>query len=134
MRSLLRFGLTLPVFFLAFQAPSIAQAPAQPASPPASTAPAQTVPPPQQSQTQQPGYSIAVTVPVVNVDVIVTDNDGNFIRGLKKQTFRILEDGAAQEITNFSTGDAPITVVILMEFNSRGWGYLQSTDRNPLGG
>jgi len=133
MRSLLRFGLTLPMLFLAFQAPSIAQAPAQPASPPPSTspaqstAPAQTAAPPQQAQTQQPGYSIAVTVPVVNVDVIVTDNDGNFIRGLKKQNFRILEDGTTQEITNFSTGDAPITVVILMEYNSRGWGYYNYT-------
>ena len=85
------------------------------------------LPPPQQSQTQQPNYTIAVTVPVVNVDAVVTDNDGNYVNGLKKENFRILEDGAPQEITNFSTGDAPITIVMLVEFNMRGFGYYNYT-------
>ena len=68
-----------------------------------------------------------MTVPVVNVDAVVTDNDGNYVTGLKKENFRILEDGAPQEITNFSTGDAPFTVVMLMEFNMRGFGYYNYT-------
>jgi VWFA-related protein len=123
MRSLLRCGMVLPLFFLAFEASAPAQAPAQPAAP-AQTAPA---PPPQQSQTQPPNYSIAVTVPVVNVDAVVTDNDGNYVGGLKKQNFRILEDGVPQEISNFSTGDAPFTIVLLMEFNQRGFGYYNYT-------
>jgi VWFA-related protein len=114
-RFLLRCGMALPLLFLAFQASAPAQGPAQPA------------PPAQQSQTQQPNYSIAVTVPVVNVDAVVTDNDGNYVTGLKKENFRILEDGAPQEITNFSTGDAPFTIVLLMEFNMRGFGYYNYT-------
>src|SRR5271169_83487 len=121
MRFLLRCGMALPLLFLVFQASVPAQGPAQPAPP------VQQAPPPQQSQTQQPNYSIAVTVPVVNVDAVVTDNDGNYVTGLKKENFRILEDGAPQEITNFSTGDAPITVVLLMEFNMRGFGYYNYT-------
>jgi VWFA-related protein len=121
MRFLLRCGMALPLLFLAFQASAPAQGPAQP------TPPAQQAPPPQQSQTQQPNYSIAVTVPVVNVDAVVTDNDGNYVGGLKKENFRILEDGAPQEITNFSTGDAPFTIVLLMEFNMRGFGYYNYT-------
>jgi len=121
MRFLLRCGMTLPLLFLAFQASAPAQGPAQPA-PPAQQAPAA-----QPSQTQQPNYSIAVTVPVVNVDAVVTDNDGNYVNGLKKENFRILEDGATQEITNFSTGDAPFTIVMLMEFNMRGFGYYNYT-------
>ena len=55
-------------------------------------------------------------MPVVNVDVVDTDDDGNYLPGLKKENFRILEDGAPQAITNFSTGDAPITVVLLLEY------------------
>jgi len=80
---------------------------------------------PQTPQTQQPepGYAISVTVPVVNVDVVVTDGDGNYLNGLKKENFRVLEDGAPQVITNFSTTDAPITVAILLEYSSRGYGW-----------
>ncbi len=121
MRVPLRCGMALPLILLAFQASAPAQSPAQPAPP------AQQAPPPQQSQTQQPNYSIAVTVPVVNVDAVVTDNDGNYVGGLKKENFRILEDGAPQAISNFSTGDAPFTIVLLMEFNMRGFGYYNYT-------
>ena len=124
MRFLLRCCMALPLLFLAFQVSAPAQGPAQPAPP---AQPAQQAPPPQQSQTQPPGFAISVTVPVVNVDAVVTDNDGNYVTGLKKENFRILEDGAPQEITNFSTGDAPFTIVLLMEFNMRGFGYYNYT-------
>src|SRR5712692_11977234 len=74
------------------------------------------------SQQQPPGgFSISVTVPVVNVDVVVTDNNGNFLTGLKKENFRVLEDGVPQTITNFSPSEAPITILILMEFSKLGY-------------
>ena len=77
----------------------------------------------QQQQSGQPGFAISLTVPVVNVDVVVTDNDGNYLNGLKKENFRITEDGAPQTITNFGTTDAPITVVLLLEFSQMGYGW-----------
>ena len=40
-----------------------------------------------------PDYSLKVNVPLVNVDVLVTTKDGQFIPGLKQGNFRILEDG-----------------------------------------
>ena len=43
-----------------------------------------------------PDYSIKVDVPLVNVDVLVTTKDGQFIPGLKKDNFRVLEDGVQQ--------------------------------------
>ena len=43
----------------------------------------------------QPGYSVSVESNLVNVDAVVTDNDGNIITGLKKENFRVLDDGAA---------------------------------------
>ena len=73
-----------------------------------------------QAQTA-PGFSISVTVPVVNVDVVVTDNNGNFLTGLKKENFRITEDGTVQTITNFAPSDAPITIVLLLEFSQLGY-------------
>src|ERR1700719_3817563 len=86
-------------------------------------------PPPQPQQA--PGFSISSTVAVVNVDVVVTDNNGNYLTGLKKENFRITEDGATQTITNFAPTEAPITIVLLLEFsrlvyqiftyNARNW-------------
>ncbi len=70
---------------------------------------------------QAPGFSISSTVSVVNVDVVVTDNNGNYLTGLKKDNFRVSEDGAAQVITNFAPTDAPITIVLLLEFSKLGY-------------
>jgi VWFA-related protein len=86
--------------------------------------------PSQDSDSQQPGYAISMTVPVVNVDVVVTDNDGNYLTGLKKENFRLTEDGAPQTITNFSTADAPITVVVLVEYSRRAYGWYLYTARS----
>ena len=67
---------------------------------------------------------------MVNVDVVVTDNDGNYLNGLKKENFRVTEDGAPQVISNFATDDAPITVVLLLEFSQLGYGWFLFNARN----
>lgn len=68
-----------------------------------------------------PGYSISVTVPVVTVDAVVTDGNGNYLPDLKKENFRITEDGAVQAITSFAPSEAPITIVLLVEFSQLGY-------------
>src|SRR5579862_1938628 len=51
---------------------------------------------PSQGQQQPSGnFAITATVPLVNVDVVVTDNDGHYLNGLTKENFRITEDGAS---------------------------------------
>ena len=79
-------------------------------------------PAPQQEQ-KQPQYSISVEAPLVNVDAVVTDQDGNIVTGLKKENFRITEDGVPQTVTNFAPTDAPITIVILMEYSRLVYSY-----------
>ena len=109
---------------LATLAPASAQTegPQRPAPGQQQQNPAPSQPPPAQPQDSgQPNYAISVTVPVVNVDVVVTDNDGNYLSGLKKENFRITEDGAPQAISNFATTDAPITVVLLVEYSQLGY-------------
>ncbi len=76
------------------------------------------------------GFSISVTVPVVSVDVVITDNNGNFLTGMKKENFRITEDGAVQTITNFAPSDAPITIVLLLEFSKLGYQFFTYNARN----
>jgi len=63
-----------------------------------------------------PDYSIRVDVPLVEVPVMVTTKEGQFISNLKKENFRISEDGTAQTISSFAISDAPITAVLLVEF------------------
>lgn len=54
----------------------------------------------------------------VNVDVAVLDNKGRFIPNIPQDRFRVLEDGVPQQITNFSFGEAPMTVCIVIEFSN----------------
>jgi VWFA-related protein len=76
-----------------------------------------------QPQQQAPKVAIAVESNVVNVDAVVTDNAGNIVTGLKKENFRILDEGQPQQVTNFAPTEAPITVVMLMEFSARYYGF-----------
>src|SRR5208282_4976306 len=71
-----------------------------------------------------PDYSLTVNVPLVNVDVQVTTKDGQFVPGLKKEHFRIIEDGVPQTITNFNVTPAPITAVLLVEFASTRYSFM----------
>jgi VWFA-related protein len=70
-----------------------------------------------------PDYSISVTVPIVNLDVLVTTKDGQTIPGLKKENFKIYEDGGQQQIATFSQSEAPITAVLLVEFASTNYDF-----------
>ncbi len=76
---------------------------------------------PSQQKPQEAGASISVEVPVVTMDVIAATNHGDLLTGLKKENFRIIDDGTAQTISNFGSSEAPITIVMLMEFSSRGY-------------
>jgi VWFA-related protein len=71
-----------------------------------------------------PDYSIKVNVPLVNVDVMVTTKSGQFVPGLKKDNFRLFEDGSQQQITNFNVSKAPITAVLLVEFASTNYAFI----------
>jgi VWFA-related protein len=100
------------------------QAPAgqQPSSqPPGQQPPVQPPPASAQQEPAQGGVSISVEVPIVTLDVVTTTQHGDLITGLKRDNFRIIEDGQPQTITNFAPSEAPLTIVMLMEFSSRGY-------------
>ena len=70
-----------------------------------------------------PDYSITVSVPLVNLDVLVTTKDGQTVPGLKKENFKIMEDGAPQQIATFNQTEAPITAVLLVEFAATNYDF-----------
>ena len=103
-----------------------------PQSPAPTREPSQPAPPvPRQSQGHaprnqaQPAPQVAISVHsnIVGVDAVVTDKDGNIVTGLKRENFRILDEGQRQQVANFAPSDAPITIVMLMEFSKRYGGY-----------
>lgn len=51
---------------------------------------------------QQPAPTFRAQVEAVQVDVFVTDRDGNPVRDLRLEDFELLEDGKPQTITSFS--------------------------------
>jgi VWFA-related protein len=71
-----------------------------------------------------PDYSIKVNVPLVNVDVMVTTKGGQFVPGLKKDNFRLFEDGAEQQISSFNVSKAPITAVLLVEYGATRYSFM----------
>ncbi|MGE5489432.1 MAG: VWA domain-containing protein [bacterium] len=66
-------------------------------------------------------------VTTVSLDVTVIDNKGRFIPGIPKENFRILEDNVPQTITQFGAGEAPMTVVLVIEFSNLWQQYYTET-------
>ena len=64
-----------------------------------------------------PNFTLRVNVPLVSIDVGVLSKQGMFIPGLRKENFRVLEDGVPQTVTGFNQTEAPITAVMLVEFS-----------------
>lgn len=64
---------------------------------------------------QNPPYSIRVDVPLVSVDVMVSDSNGRPITNLTREDFSILEDGKPQTIQNFSPVDSPYSILLLID-------------------
>lgn len=63
----------------------------------------------------QDPFRITTRAELVNVDVSVTDAKGNFLSGLRKEQFRVLDDGAEQTITHFAPVESPAAILLLVE-------------------
>ncbi|MGD1070305.1 MAG: VWA domain-containing protein [Bryobacteraceae bacterium] len=79
-----------------------------------------------------PDVSFRADSNVVNVDVAVLDNNGNPIPNIPKGNFRILEDNVPQTLTQYATGQAPMTVAMVIEFSARYQSYWSSGWRQTL--
>lgn len=87
-------------------------------------------PPPPEPTVKNPpalnNYSLRVDVPVVNVDVgVLTQKTHQFIPNLQEDNFRVFENGVPQQIVGFQRVKAPITAVLLLEFASTSWWFIQ---------
>ncbi|MGA3325734.1 MAG: VWA domain-containing protein [Terriglobia bacterium] len=85
-----------------------------------------TVPPEKKPEKINPNdiYTLSTTTNLVNVDVMVVDTNGSPLQNLGKKNFQLYDDGVPQAVTNFGTGEAPMTICMLVEFANRWWPFL----------
>ncbi len=141
MKTLVRLSLTVALLASFVVAPSAQtrprrvgrtpNAPAAPAPTPAAPtrrAPQMERPSPQAeraSTTQAPRGEVAeevdedevvrVNASLVTVPVSVLDRDGRFIGGLRKEDFRVFEDGVEQQVAYFAPVEQPFTVALVID-------------------
>jgi len=66
----------------------------------------------------QAPVSINIDTAIVNVEAVVYNKKtGGILQGLKREHFEVYEDGIRQEIENFASPDAPVTMVLLLEYS-----------------
>lgn len=58
---------------------------------------------------------VKVDSSIVVLNASITDADGKPVAGLRREQFKIFEDGVEQEITFFATEDTPFSAVILLD-------------------
>jgi len=68
-----------------------------------------------QENSQQPKQTIHVSVDRVNVGVIVTDHSGHFVEGLRREDFRVFDNGIEQPLTGLTSIEEPAQVLLLIE-------------------
>ncbi len=54
-------------------------------------------------------------VELINVTATVTDANGRFVSGLRKEDFRLLEDGQEQQITHFNSERVPVSLGLVVD-------------------
>lgn len=62
-------------------------------------------------------YTETVDVDVVQVTATVTSGRGKFVRGLTRDKFTVYEDGVRQTLTSFAAEDAPLEIVVAVDFS-----------------
>src|SRR5947208_16338901 len=78
-----------------------------------------------QEQSQQPankdsneideGSVVRVNTSLITVPAIVMDRNGRYIANLRKEDFRIYEDGVEQKISYFASVEKPFTVALMLD-------------------
>jgi len=84
---------------------------------------------PQDPPGRSKGYTIGVNVDLVLMYTSVFDKGGRFISGLKKENFKVYEDGVSQDITSFSQEDVPVSMGILLDLSGSMRGKIDQVNK-----
>jgi VWFA-related protein len=70
------------------------------------------------------GDVVRVNTTLVTVPVSITDRDGRYIPDLRKDDFRIYEEGVEQQIAYFAATEKPFTIVLMLDTSTSIWSKL----------
>jgi Ca-activated chloride channel family protein len=68
-------------------------------------------------QRQEPAITFKSSVEVVTVTAAVRDGRGRVVRDLKSSDFEVLDAGDARELRDFYSGEAPISLAVLLDIS-----------------
>ena len=83
---------------------------------------------------QAPGVTFQVEVNYVDVDVVVTDEQGRFVTGLTRKDFEVFEDGKPQKVDTFSLVEIPVERPAEFVVDGRAVPADTQTNRKPFDG
>jgi Ca-activated chloride channel family protein len=70
---------------------------------------------PQDSGEVDEGSIVRVSTSLITVPTTVMDRNGRYIANLRKEDFRVYEDGVEQTVANFSSIEKPFTVALMLD-------------------
>src|SRR5947209_720401 len=70
---------------------------------------------------EESGEVVRVDATLVTVPVSVMDRDGRYVYDLRKDNFRLFEDGVEQDVAFFESVEKPFTVVLMLDTSSSTW-------------
>ena len=62
-----------------------------------------------------PGDVVRVDTTLVSIPVTVMDRNGKYIPNLRKENFRVWEDGVEQQVAYFGSTEKPFTVALMID-------------------
>src|SRR5687768_1463816 len=83
---------------------------------------------------QTPEVTFQVEVNYVDVDVVVTDEQGKFVTGLTRDEFEVFEDGKPQKVETFSLVEIPVERPVEFVVEGRAVPADTQTNRKPFDG
>ncbi len=87
---------------------------------------------PQDTPAADKGFTIGVSVDMVVMYTSVFDKSGHFVGGLKKENFKLYEDGIQQALESFSQEDVPVSMGILIDLSGSMKGKIDQVRKAAL--
>jgi VWFA-related protein len=85
----------------------------------------------QQTKDDQ-AFRFRTSVELINVTATVTDGNGRFVSGLRKEDFRVFENGQEQAVTHFSAERVPVSLGIVLDTSGSMQGEKMVAARHAL--
>jgi len=78
------------------------------------------------------GYIVRAEVEEVSLNVTVLDNKGQIVQDLKKDDFKVLEDGVQQNLLSFQHADIPVSIGLVIDNSGSMYKKRPSVNKSSL--